>query len=186
MAKGTLFTLIFLTIIATFLLGINIGKRLSISQPVVQTPSPTLTQTPSPALILIPTIATASGVKISKTVSRSTYTDKTCGFSFSYPGSYIRQKSVNEQSLILTDPLDPDAAIAATCADTIPKPPLAPEKIESVTIDGVSATLYHDQDANGRPRDEIIVKHPKNGKELILAGFGPFFQEALSSFRFVQ
>ena len=184
MAKGTLFTLIFLTIIATFLLGINIGKKLSISQPVIQTPSPTITQVPSPTLTLIPTIAITTGAK--KTTSRSTYTDKTCGFSFSYPGSYLRQKSVNEQSIILTDPSDPDAAIAATCADTIPKPPLSPEKIERVTIDGVSATLYHDQDANGRPRDEMIVKHPKNGKELILAGFGPTFQEALSSFRFVQ
>lgn len=179
MAKGTLFTLIFLTIIATFLLGINIGKKLSISQPVVQIPSPTTTITPS-------AIATTSGVKISKTVSRSTYTDKTCGFSFSYPGAYLRQKSVNEQSLILTDPSDPEAAIAATCADTIPKPPLSPEKIETITLDGVSATLYHDQDTNNNPRDEMIVKHPKNGKELILAGFGPTFQEALSSFRFVQ
>ncbi|MBI4990687.1 hypothetical protein HZB96_01175 [Candidatus Gottesmanbacteria bacterium] len=98
----------------------------------------------------------------------------------------MRQKTENAQSVIFTDPDDPNAAIATTCAESIPRPPVTSDKIEAISLGGVAATLYHDKNQDGTPRDEIIVKNPNNGLEIIIAGTGVTFQKALSSFKFVQ
>lgn len=119
--------------------------------------------------------------------SLSTFTDASCGFSFSYPGGYLSSNTVNGKSVILTDPDDESKQIIGACEDEIPKPPLPPEKVESIIVDGVTTNLYHDADSQtGKPRNEIIVKHPSNGKEIILAGFGADFDSALASFKFMR
>lgn len=190
MAKGTLFFLIILLLIATLLFGINVGKKLGISQSAINNQPTNQAPTPpridyDPSVISPTQTATPSSV-MKKSTGITTYTDASCGFSFSYPGSFIKQKSVNQQTTILTDPDDSSSTIAATCAASIPRPPVSSDKIEAISLDKVAATLYHDQNEDGSPRNEVIVKHPTNGMEIILAGFGASFQQALASFKFVQ
>lgn len=186
MAKGTVIFLSILAVIALLLLGINIGKKISTpssvsvaptlynSQPTVYVPSPTVA----------PTVANQS--PITDNQSMSTFTDSSCGYSFSYPGSFMRQETVNKKSVIYVDPKNPKIVIAATCETTLPRPPLSPDKQETVTLGGTTGTLYHDTDTNGNPRDEIFVKHPTNGMEIVIAGYGEIFQTIRSTFKFVQ
>lgn len=192
MAKGTIILLFCLSIIAVFLFGVNFGKKLN--SPITDnlqliTVSPTANY---PSLTAFPTISsgTSSAITVTskpKVTGTGTYTDKTCGFSFSYPGSYVRQTTSNEQSFIFSDPDDPNLAIAIACLSEIPRPPVSSDKIEATTIDGRAAMLYHDQSAkDGSPRDEVIVKHPKSGKEIIIAGYGENFHQVLTSFKFIQ
>lgn len=194
MAKGTAAFLYLLSLAAVFLLGINFGRNLSLTRssaspsPTPVPPSPTVTPTPTSYLSLTPTQAVSSVSAIKKTTGgNSTYTDRHCGFSFTYSGSYINSSTNNNQSTILLNPDNPADVIAATCAASIPRPPVTSDKIDSITVGGVPATLYHDQNSkDGSPRDEVIVKHPSNGLEIIVAGYGATFQSILSTFRFVQ
>lgn len=181
MAKGTLIFLFFLTIFAALLFGINIGKKLVSQQSAI-----IITPSPSPSPVIIPAISASPSAALKKSTSVTTYTDDRCGFSFSYPGSFINQKTINGQSTILTDPENPKSIIAATCASSIPRPPVSSEKIESIMLGNTAATLYHDQNQDGTPRDEVIVKHPTNGMEIIIAGYGEYFQQALASFKFAH
>ena len=193
MAKGTIIFLFVLAVLASLLFGIKLGIGLDQGktapvQSTVNNPSPLPSPPTNPPTGGQPTISTISAAiqpTKTKVTGTSTFQNGTCGFSFSYPGSFMRQKTENVQSVIFTDPDDPKAMIAATCAQTLPRPPVSSDKIESITLGGVPATLYHDQDTNGNPRDEVIVKHPSNGLEIILAGFGSIFQQALSSFKFL-
>lgn len=190
MAKGTIVSLFILALVATLLFGINIGKKISSNQNMPSEPTINVqrpTTIPTPTLTLSPTITSTSSSQISGSKSLTTYSDKTCGFSFSYPGSFIKQQTVNEKSIIISDPNDENQAIAATCAQEIPKPPLPDNKIEQIILDKVTAALYHDTNAkDGTPRDEVIVRHPTNNMEIIIAGFGSLFQQAISSFRFIR
>ncbi len=191
MAKGTIIFLFALSLLATLLLGINVGKKLGISsnsnlQPTTGNVQPTITPSLTPTIIPSITIISSPSAGMKKISGKTTYTDGSCGFSFSYPGSFMKQKSVNQQATILTDPDDPTSVIAVTCAASIPRPPVTSDKIESIMLDKVAATLYHDQNKDGTPRDEVIVKHPTNGMEIILAGFGANYKQALSSFRFIE
>lgn len=182
MAKGTLILLFILSITAFLLIGINLGKKIGKNDSVPNVSiSPTLL--PTTQLILSPT-STATTSANSET---STVTDQTCGFRLTFPGSYLRQKTENNQSQIFTNPDKPDEGVATACQEEIPKPPLTADKIESIILDGEAATLYHDQNAkDGTPRDEVIVKHPVKKMEIIIAGYGTIFREALSSFKFLR
>lgn len=178
MAKGTIIVLSTLAVIAILLFGINLGKK--IGNPVPATPSPTI-ETQQPTLtvdITEPATSNQSGT--------STYTDQSCGYTFSYPGSYLKQKTANQKSIIYVDANDSKKSIAATCAATLPRPPVADDAKETVTLDGVTGTLYHDKDPMGNPRDDIFVKHPTNGMEIVIAGYGETFDTVRSTFRFIQ
>ena len=180
MPKSTLYFIFALAIIATLLLGINIGKNLTKSQSTIPPSSLSPRQSPADG-------GTKAGTLSSVNSGSSTFTDSSCGFSFSYPGGYLSSNTVNGKSVILTDPDDENQQIIGACEGEIPKPPIPAEKIESIIVDGVTTNLYHDADSQtGKPRDEIIVKHPTNGKEIILAGYGADFDAALSSFRFIR
>ena len=195
MAKGTIVFIFFLAVLASLLFGINLGKQLGKSEVASTVISPTgnikptllpsFTPPPSPTPIVSITTS-PNTIPSSRKSGTTTFSDKTCGFEFSYPGSFIRQKTVNSQSVIFTDPDNPNITIAAACATSIPRPPVSSEKIEPITLGGVAAMLYHDQNSDGTPRDEIIAKHPTRELEIIIAGYGATFQSALSSFRFIQ
>jgi hypothetical protein len=245
MAKGTIFLLFFLIVIAVFLFGLKLGRFLPLSSP-VPTPTtfnvlPTTSPTPSPTILPSPTVACSvinepCGVgfsskslgtccygftcKLSRNPDQggscivdtskpkpttnpstslrtslqpttkaglSTFTDKTCGFSFSYPGGYLSSNTTNGQSTILTNPNNANESIVTACEAEIPKPPLTPDKLEEITIDGLPTFLYHDSSSkDGTPRDEIIVKHPTNGKEIIVAGYGQAFNATIASFKFIK
>lgn len=190
MAKGTIIFFFSLSIFATLLFGINLGKKLVSNQlPATSDQRPTTIPSPSPTptIYISPILTSTPSAAMKKTTGKTTYTDNTCGFSFSYPGSFIKQKSVNQQATIITDPDDPTSIIAVTCAASIPRPPVTSDKIEAVMLDKVAATLYHDQNQqDGSPRDEVIVKHPANDMEIILAGYGSAFQQVLNTFKFIK
>lgn len=178
MAKGTLIILFLLSITASLLFGINIGKTVSTKDNSAIKPAITP--------IISPISSSPSATpKRSKITGTLIFKNSACGFQFSYPGSYINEKTVNSDSVIFTDPDDPGSMIATTCAKAIPRPPVTADKIESIIIAKAPATLYHDQTKDKTPRDEIIVKHPGNGMEIIIAGYGDSFQKALSSFKFL-
>lgn len=191
MPKNTLFFIIFLIVVASLLFGINIGKNLGVKQylnqnlptptQIIRQPSPTQTLTPTPTQTVI------SGDKISVGANQSVYTDQACGFTLTFASTFLNQQTVNGTSTIITDPDDPASAIVAICQEEIPKPPLLPERIKDITIDGVAAKLYHDVSAkDGSPRDEIIVRHPAKNWDIIVAGYGTTFEEAVSSFKFLK
>ncbi len=193
MAKGTIFLFFVLSIIAVFLVGINLGKKIGISQSKMSVDlSPTSSivppsKIPASSVYLSPTIiSTISATLTPLSSARVNFTDKTCGVSFSYPGNFIRQQTTNEKSIIFALPDDDKISIALACAEKIPVPPVKAEKIESIIVDGQPATLYHDSNSDNSPRDEVIVKHPFRSEEVIIAGYGATFQNAVSSFKFIQ
>ena len=186
MPKGTLLLFFILTVLATLLVGINIGKKINSSNIASLSISPS---TPKPSITLIPTeiVPQITGAITQKTTDgHTTYTDQNCGYTFTIPGSYIKSSSANGKSIIITDPDNPQAIIAATCAQTLPRPPLSSDKIVAYTLDGESAILYHDKTPEGNPRDEVIVKHPNKNLEIIIAGYGPIYEQVLSSFKFTK
>lgn len=185
MPKSTLAFLIFLSLLAALLLGINIGKKMGNTQNIALNPAPTLPvlptlfASPSPIVIQTSPIVLQTGLSV--------YSDKTCGFSIAYKGNYLEQNSKNSRSTVITDPENPGQDLVSACLEEIPKPPLVPEKIEDIIVDGVLAKLYHDASSkDGSPRDELIVKHPANNLEIIIAGFGPPLNLALASFKFIR
>lgn len=185
MPKKTLFVLASLAVLASLLLGINIGKRLGKSQYLTQTQIP-ITPTLIPTIYLSPTPMFIRPTQVALDPNLSTYRDETCGFTISYKGSYLEQKTENYHSTIITDPESPDNPIVSTCQDEIPKPPLVEERIEDIILDGVPTKLYHDASSkDGTPRDEVIVKHPTRNHEIIIAGYGPSFNQAIASFKFI-
>jgi hypothetical protein len=186
MAKGTVIFLSILAVIALLLLGINIGKKIGTpsSSNITQTTQPTLYNSQPTVYVPSPTVApTVANQSTITNQNMSTFTDSSCGYSFSYPGSFMRQETVNKKSAIYVDPNNPKNVIAATCETTLPRPPLSSE---TVTLAGVTGTLYHDTDTNGNQRDEIFVKHPTSGMEIVIAGYGEIFQTIRSTFKFVQ
>lgn len=142
----------------------------------------TLTPTPVKASITpTPLIA-----KPKPKVMGSSYIDEYCGFSFTIPAGFVRQQSQSDQAGLFVDSVNSKNLIAATCAETIPRPPLSSDKIEATILNGKAATFYHDRNPDGSLRDEVIVKHPNNNLEIIIAGYGLSFQNTLTSFRFIQ
>ena len=186
MPKNTIAFLFLLSILATLLLGINIGKKLSPSIPSSNQP-PQLSITQFPTFSITPTTYISQDISISPNISEySTYTDKVCQYSFTYPSFFIRQAAENKKAIIFADPENLENSIAIVCSSSIPRPPVTEDKIEEIVIDDIPASLYHDQTKEGKPRDEVIVKHPTNNMEIIIAGYGTVFQNTLSSFRFTE
>lgn len=203
MAKGTVILLIVLVFGAAFLFGLNTGKKIERStttanntiqlEPSVITPTVAIVGTlpPFPSYVPTPNITSAAFPTISPTpiaidpeTGLSTYSSLQCGFSFSYPGSYKRQTTGSEQSFLATNPTNNKEAIAAVCATSIPRPPVDKTQIEATSLGGISATLYHDKNQDGSPRDDVIVKHPQKNMEIILVGYGSVFQQMVTSFKF--
>lgn len=191
MAKTTLALFFILALVATLLLGINIGKKIGFSQsdnnlqitPTLISPTATV-QPPTPPYEFLPPSVTSTGSKTNSS-SKVTFTDKRCGFSLSYPGNFLKSETNNNLSVVFTHPDDSTIALAATCSEKIPIPPVSVENQETITIQGQTATLYHDKYPDNSPRDEVIVQHPSNGMEIIIAGYGATFQNALNSIRFL-
>lgn len=181
MPKRAIALLVFLTIIATLLVGINIGKKLNLSQGsrlAGQTAS-------SPSPFISPTLTPAVATSLQEGISL--YRDVNCGYEFKYQGSYKQYTNDGYNSIQISDPEGSLPDLVATCQAEIPKPPLAPEKIAAIVLDGVPTNLYHDaSQKDGSPRDEIIVKHPLKNLEIIIAGFGEYFNEATNSFKFIR
>jgi len=185
MHKNTLVLIAVLASLASLLFGVSIGKKLERKQVSNLTNLPTSNIITPTSQFTFPTSISTS-TEASQVVGISSYTDDRCGFSLTYPSSFSVTKTAGNKGVIIADVANPNSVIAATCDTKLPRPPVSENKIEETSLDGIVATLYHDQSPDGSSRDEVIVKHPRNGLEIILAGFGPDFQNALSSFKFTQ
>jgi hypothetical protein len=157
-----------LAVIASLLVGIQIGRFMPMTV-VTQTPAtPTAAPTQTPA------------------AKPLVYKDETCKLSVTYP-SRLQVLESTTSGTIFTNPENDDESIIVICQNEIPRIPLAEDKIESrvlITATGatVSAQLYHDASPqDGKPIDKIIFTHPKTGMDVLIAGFGAVYQQMLSS-----
>jgi hypothetical protein len=165
MHRNTLLLVSILAVCAALLIGVNIGKLMT-----KQAPSAPPTQTPTPT----------------PGQSMQTYRDMYCGFSLTYPASFTILENASG-SAILHNTADKTQSLTVTCQTAIPRPAIPADKIETLTIPTVSgasiaATLYHNSSArDGTPIDEVIFKHPTNGMDAFVAGYGATFNAAIKT-----
>ena len=194
MHKNTFLLISILAVIAALVVGINMGKRMAGSQTVLpsptQNPIPTETifETPTPSGSISatpkssPTISTQSGV-LSPTPAGSggVFTSSACGVSVRYPAGMTVQDG-GEKGAVFTSASNAGDIVVLTCQKDIPLPALTPEKIETKTIDGVPAKLYHDSsEKDGTSVDALIFTHPKNGMDVFVGGFGSTFNSIIQT-----
>ncbi|HLD24899.1 MAG TPA: hypothetical protein VJB96_03175 [Patescibacteria group bacterium] len=165
MHRNTLLVVAFLAVIAALLVGINVGRSLTQSNPAQ--PTPVSVSNPTP------TLGYMSGTS--------------CGVTFTYPNSLQTMES-SASGVVLVSTSNPNDSIVLVCQEDIPRVPLPPENIESLTITSavgatsVSAKLYHDASPkDGLLVDKLIFTHPKTKLDVFVAGFGPVFQQFLTS-----
>jgi hypothetical protein len=159
MHRNTYLLVIVLAVFAALLIGVNIGKRLQKQPAAPSAPTP------------IPTISTK--------IYMNTY----CGFSFAYPANYTVLENASG-SAILNNAADKTQSITLTCQKEIPRPALSEDKIESFPIPegSISATLYHETSPkDGTPIDAVIFRHPTNGMDGFVAGYGDAFNAAIKT-----
>lgn len=167
MPRNTFLVVTILAVFAALVVGVNIGKRIS-NQSIVVVPSPTTTITPSPT-------------PLPQTI---TYTSPACSVSFDYTATFIKQEATASAGIIFIDPQNINSVMIFTCQKDIPRPPLSPDKIETIAIGSASAKLYHDINAkDGAPIDKLIFRHPKTGLDVFLGGLGTSFQQAIASLK---
>jgi hypothetical protein len=170
MAKNTFVVVIILAIVAALLVGVNVGKKLTISQDF----APTITASPTPLVTPPP---------------GEVYTSTTCGIMFNYPAT-LRKMENTSGSAVFTDSATAKEAFAVTCQSDIPRPALDASKIETLRIVNgeatvsVSAKLYHDASAeDGTPIDILMWRVPNTTLDVYLAGYGETFNQILQTLR---
>lgn len=168
MQKNTLLFASFLAVIASLLIGFNIGRNMTSSQTPV--PTPTAAITPTPTLTY--------------------FMGSACGVSFQYPNILTPMES-SGSGVILTNMATPNESIVVVCQSDIPRVSLSPDLTDTMTIRAasgtstISAVLYHDASAkDGSKVDKLIFTHPKTNLDVYIAGFGATFDQLISSLRF--
>lgn len=183
MAKGTILFLFFLTIVATLLIGINIGKKFN-NQSLVPSPSPTtpLLQPTTYNLSPSPQVASNSATTLNGITK---FTNRSCGYEVSYPENWKRL-DYDAKSVALENPATTSGKLAIVCAPEIPRVPLQLDKIEVIKLSTSTATLYHDASPNdGTPIDKIIAKIPGKNMDIFIGGLGSTLKTILNSFKFI-
>lgn len=182
MAKGTVLTLFFLSIIASILVGINIGKKIG-NTDLVSVPTQIARKSLSPT----PTPTSAPKDLLETIAGKTVYTNVTCGYQISFPPKWTKTNYDPRSVSIATAETQGSPKIAIVCAPEIPKPALVPNKIVDTKLGTASAKLYHDtSQKDGSPLDEVITRIPGKDMEIFVAGFGPTLQQILSSFKFLD
>lgn len=164
MHRNTYLLVLFLAVLAALVIGVNFGRRFTrapTSPPASPTPTPTLAATPE----------------------TSRLTNTYCGLSLDYPRNFTKLETASG-SAVLINPQNPAESVVLICQKDIPRPPLPPEKIETVTFGTTSAKLYHDVSAkDGKPTDSLIFRHPKNSLDIFIGGYGAVFNEVIRSLK---
>lgn len=168
MHKNTLLLASLLAVIASLLVGFNAGRNMAqTSEP---QPSPTAQMQPRP------TLGYLSG--------------STCGLTYRFPNTLTPMES-STSGIVLANVTTPETSIVMVCQEEVPRMPLAPNLMESVTISAAtgsasaSAVLYHDVSAaDGSPLDKLIFVHPTTGLDVFIAGYGATYNEFIRSLRF--
>jgi len=161
MARNTFFLITALAVIAALVVGVNIGRSINQKpqQPVQQE------KTASPSASPTPSDITYSG----------------CGITLTYPQS-MTKLDVETGGAMFVDTKNPSESFAVACQKDIPRPALAPDKVETVTIGSTSAKLYHDSSAkDGKVVDKLIFHDIKTNVDVYVSGFGDTFKKILST-----
>ncbi len=160
MQRNTYLLVGFLAVFAALVIGVNLGRR-----------GPTPATSTPPAALATPTLATLQ------------LTNDYCGIEFSYPGSLTKLDSASGSS-VLVNPQNAGETVVIICQKDIPRAPLPPEKIETVTIGSISAKLYHDASAkDGQPIDNLIFRHPQKNLDIFIGGYGSVFNGVVRSLK---
>lgn len=175
MHRNTYLLVIFLAIFTALVVGVNIGK--SFTKSPQQSPKPvnvTISITPLPS------------------PSETFYSDELCGFSLSYPPQLTRLEN-GSGSAVLISPSDSTDSIIITCQKNIPRPSLAADKIETVSIPGtpltasVAAKLFHSVSSkDGSPIDKLIFHHSALNLDILLAGYGDTFNKIIKTVKLLK
>jgi len=192
--KNTYYLILFLSILAALIIGLNIGKRMQNQQTgnnaTIAPPQMTDTPTPSPAASSVFQTSTGSAQLESATSSSGvqkgkTYTNTACGITLSYPDTVTTEESSTEtQGVIFTNKSNPKDMVVLTCQKDIPKPPLSLQNIEDTMIGNVAAKLYHDTSAkDGTKVDALIFTHPKTKLDVFVGGYGSTFNTIIQSLK---
>ncbi len=167
MHRNTYLLVSMLAVLASLVVGVNIGRQF---RPTDTTQFQTsLTPTMSPTQ---PTEATTSSTK--------PYRNDVCKVAFDYPGNFTLFESASG-SAAFTGPTTNDG-ILLTCQKDIPRPGVTRENTEDIRIGSVAAKLYHTQSQkDGTPIDSLIFRHPGTKLDFFLAGTGDAFRKLISS-----
>lgn len=164
MHRNTFLLVLILSVIASLLVGVNVGKKLTPEgqdQPLIETPLPTI-----PAQQ--PTL----------------FTNTNCGITLSMPlGTQAEGVASRSARFISAD----QSVIQFACEREIPRFPVPTGQIESVQISSISATLYHTKSAkDGTPFDALIFRNPTTAMDIYLAGFGSTFSAIIRTIELIK
>jgi hypothetical protein len=162
MPKNTFLLIAILAVFAALVIGVNIGKKFNTQPNTTELPQ---ISTPTPIATPTPTFSAFTG----------------CGITLVYPKT-LTKLDIETGGAMLVNSSDTKQSVAIACQKDIPRPALVTEKIEPMKIGSVSATLYHDaSEKDGASIDKLIFRHPKSGQDVYISGFGPSFNEILST-----
>jgi hypothetical protein len=177
MHRNTFVFVIFLAVLSAVIAGINISNRM---HPPEIIPIPTPISQSNDASPTIPTEDSSTTEPANGKKQMRTYTNDYCGVSLSYDPSILKSNEEASDSATFTNVTNPDDTILLACATEIPRPPLTQENIETVLVASLSADLYHDSSAkDGTKIDAVIFTHPKNSRDILIAGYGKMYEELL-------
>src|SRR3989344_6375559 len=168
MHRNTALLIAFLAVLAALVTGLKIGSTFSPQAQLAQV-------SPLPSSVAV----TEASPQVAGAEAPKTYTSSNCGLSFNYDPDF----SVTEASATTTlTNAKTGENIYILCGTEFPRPPLSAEQIETATVAGQKATIYHDASAkDGTPLDVVVFSHPKNNLEVALFGFGEVFKKVIQS-----
>ncbi|MFZ2024754.1 MAG: hypothetical protein WAV51_00515 [Microgenomates group bacterium] len=161
MHKNTFILVVFLAIIASLLVGFNVGNKLQKQPPATIQPTGIVAVSPTPSPVIM-----------------TPYTNNYCRISLSYP-----------KSMTVTEPATGSAKFATTndivilvCQNDIPGIAVEDKNTETISIGSISGTLYHTATPkDGTPIDVLILQHPRTGMDVLVSGIGSSFNAIVNS-----
>lgn len=161
MHKNTFILVVILAIIASLLVGFNVGKKYTEPKTETRVPSPTIAPSPTPIPVVM-----------------EKYTNNYCRVSLSYPASM----TVTEPATGSAKFADGDDAVILVCQNDIPGIAVEDKNMETITIGSTSGTLYHTATPkDGTAIDVFKITHPKTGMDVLVSGIGMAFDAIIAS-----
>lgn len=163
MQKNTFILVVVLAIIASLLVGFNVGRKLHPNSS--NSFKPSVTSAPTPT-----------------TIPTSSYTNTYCRVGLTYP-STMQVTELATGSAKFTSASD---VVVLACQKDIPQIAVEDNQKETITVGSVSGTLYHTATPkDGTPIDVAIFHHPKTDMDILVSGIGDTFTAIRTSVVFL-
>jgi len=165
MHRNTFLLVTVLAIIASLLVGFNVGKK--------------YTEPNTEVLVLTPTASNAASPTAKPTpLPLTQYTNRYCRISLSYPASM----TVTEPATGSAKFAGGDDTVILVCQHDIPGIAVEYKNMETITIGSTSGTLYHTATPkDGTAIDVLKITHPKTGMDVLVSGIGMAFDAMIAS-----